>query len=1090
MMMHLVDQMKGMNKRSMMAWSRFILLCLLMLQTPLFAQVGLPGKPDTTFNFGGFAHAFFTNVNNPDPGSGPNSTVRCMAMQPDGKVLIAGLFSNYNGLSRSRMARLNPDGSIDPTFNPGSGTGSNSVWAMVLQTDGKIIIGGDFTSFNGTSRNRVARLNADGSVDPTFNPGTGANGTIRSMALQPDGKVVIVGDFTTVGGVSRNRIARLNDNGSLDATFDVGTGANGSVRCVQIQVDGNILIGGGFSQVNQTVNNHMARLGPDGSVNGTFSSGIGLAGAATPMVNHFAIQPDGKVLIAGDFGSYNGLTRGNIVRVMMDGTIDTSFNTAQGAANAVHWVLVQPDDKIILAGDFLNYNFTSINRLARVHANGNLDTTFLRGFGPNSTVSSLLLQPDGNILASGNFSQFNFTTVSRLTRIDSLGEIDFAFNPQTGANNAVRAIAYQPDGKVLVGGEFTNFNGRVQGRIARLFPDGGLDGTFLSGTGAAGQVSTIVIQPDGKVLIGGIMNAYNGVQCGSIARLLPNGRLDTAFLGANGLTGGVTCIALQTDGKILIGGSFNIFNGVFQRGIARLLPDGSIDTTFNMGTGINTSMSSIAVQADGKILIGGLFTSYNGTTANRLARLHPDGRFDSSFVIGTGIDNGAVQSILVRPDHKIFVAGSFNSFNSTPRNRLVLLNANGSIDWNYFSAAGASGIINALAYQPDGKLLMVGEFATSHGITRNRIARLNANGSLDASFDPGAGTGLQSIFALALQPDGKAIIGGSFRLYDGAFRQRITRVFTAGCLVTPTNTTSTATICPATSKTLTGTPGASWQIAFGPGSIQGNTYVASADTGTVWVYNQLGDCLSPLVSFEVRLPGIPQVSTPAPVCAGEQATIVPVGGGVSYRFYADSVGGSPLPGGNGVSSFTTPNLGASTSYFVASVADSGCESLLRKEVRVVVFPLPQVAIQQFNDSLIADSLPGAYQWFRNNVAIPDDTTWFLVPVLSGTYTLRFTDSLGCTATSNAIQVVMAGIKSDQKAQLRWATYPVPFDEQLTIATEKPFSYALLDVRGAVLFAGEVSHKEITLPTTHLASGVYVMRIQVDGQTAFRRVVKQ
>lgn len=1085
-----MNETKGMNSLTSMIGCWLIFIGFLIPQIPLFAQVGLPGKIDTTFNFGGFAHQFFTNSNNPDPGGGPNSAVRCMAMQPDGKVLIAGLFSNYNGLSRSRMARLNPDGSIDPTFNPGSGTGSNSAWAMVLQTDGKIIIGGDFTSFNGTSRNRVARLNADGSVDPTFNPGTGANGTIRSMALQPDGKLIIAGDFTTVGGVSRNRIARLNDNGSLDATFDVGTGANGSVRCVQVQVDGNILIGGGFTQINQTVNNHMARLGPDGSVNGTFSSGLGLGGTATPVVNHFAIQPDGKVVIVGDYNSYNGFTRGNIVRVMMDGTIDTGFNAVPGAGALVQWVLVQPDNKIILAGDFLNYNGSAINRIARVDTNGNLDTTFLRGFGPNSTVSSMLLQPDGNVLVSGNFSQFNFATISRLTRIDTLGEIDLTFNQQTGANNAVRALAYQPDGKVLVGGEFTNFNGRVQGRIARVLPNGALDGTFLTGTGAAGQVSAIAIQPDGKVLIGGIMNAYNGIQCGSIARLFPDGRLDTAFIRGNGLSGGVTCIALQADGKILIGGTFSAINGVFQRGIARLLVDGSLDTTFHAGTGINTSMASIVVQADGKILIGGLFTSYNGTTANRLARLHPDGRYDSTFVIGTGVDNGAVQSIIVRPDGKIFVAGSFNSFNSIPRNRLVLLNANGSVDWNYFSAAGAGGTISALALQPDGKLLMAGEFATSHGITRNRIARLNANGSLDASFDPGAGTGLQSIFALTLQPDGKAIIGGSFRSYDGVNRQRIARVFTAGCLFTPTNTTSTATICPGSSKSLTGTPGASWQIASGPGSIQGNTYVASADTGTVWVYNQLGDCLSPLVSFEVGLPGIPQVSTPAPVCAGEQATIVPVGGGVSYRFYADSVGGSPLPGGNGVSSFTTPNLGASTSYFVASVADSGCESLLRKEVRVVVFPLPQVAIQQLNDSLLTDSLPGTYQWFRNNVAIPDDTTWFLVPVLSGTYTLRFTDSLGCTATSNAIQVVMAGIKSDQKAQLRWATYPVPFDEQITIATEKPFSYALLDVRGAVLFAGEVAHTEITLPTTHLASGVYVMRIQVDGQTAFRRVVKR
>lgn len=1080
----------GFDKAAKHIATLLIFMSFFAFETPLMAQVGMPGKLDTTFNFGGLSHDFFTNLSNPEPGRGPNSTLRCMLVQPDGKVLISGLFSNYNGLSRSRMARLNPDGSIDPTFNPGSGPGSNSAWAMALQADGKIIIGGDFTSFNGTARNRIARLNADGSVDLTFNSGTGANGTIRSIALQPDGKVVIAGDFTTVSGVSRNRIARLNANGSLDANFDVGTGANGSVRCVQVQADGNILIGGGFTQVNQTVNNHMASLLPDGSVNISFSTGLGLGGIAIPTVNHFAIQPDGKVVIAGEFGSYNGFSRGNIVRVFMDGGIDTSFNAVPGAGNQVQWVVVQPDEKVILAGDFLNYNGTTVNRMVRVEANGNLDTTFIRGFGPNATVTSMLLQPDGHLLVAGNFSQFNFATVSRLTRLDALGEIDLGFNEQTGANNPVRALAYLPDGTLLVGGEFTNFNGRVQGRIARMWPDGGLDSTFMSGTGAAGQVNALVMQPDGKVLIGGVINSYNGIQCGSLARLFPDGRLDTSFSGGNGLSGAVTCIALQADGKILIGGTFNILSGGFRRGIARLLSDGSIDTSFNVGTGINTSISSIAVQADGKILIGGLFTTYNGIAANRLARLHPDGRLDSSFVIGTGVDNGTVQAIIVRPDNKIFVAGSFSSFNSIPRNRLVLLHANGSIDWNYLTAAGASGIINALAYQPDGKLLMAGEFAASHGISRNRIARLNADGSLDVSFDPGTGTGLQSIFALALQPDGKALIGGSFLRYDGVFQQRIARIFTANCATTPTNLTSTASICPGSSKSLNGTPGANWVIASGPGSIQGTTYHATTDTGTVWVYNQLGDCLSPLVSFEVRLPETPEVPSPAPICAGEQATIVPVSGGVTYSFYADSVGGSSLPGGNGVSRFTTPNLGTSTSYFVASVADSGCESLTRKEVRVQVMPLPEVVIRQLGDTLTADSLLGTYQWYRDSMAISGDTTRLLVPNLSGTYTLRFTDSLGCTGTSNSIQVIIASTPFEQAASLQWTTYPVPFNTQLIIEAEQPFSYALLNMQGAVLLSGQSYSPEIALSTAHLASGVYIVRMVVNGQAAFRRVVKQ
>ena len=133
-----------------------------------------------------------------------------------------------NAVGRVAIARLNADGSTDTGFNPGSG-GNDWVEAVALQPDGKVLIGGSFTSFNGTPRNRIARLNANGSLDTTFNPGSGVDNTVNRIAVQSDGKVLLVGAFTTVNGVSRNRIARLNADGSLDTSFNPGTGANGFV---------------------------------------------------------------------------------------------------------------------------------------------------------------------------------------------------------------------------------------------------------------------------------------------------------------------------------------------------------------------------------------------------------------------------------------------------------------------------------------------------------------------------------------------------------------------------------------------------------------------------------------------------------------------------------------------------------------------------------------------------------------------------------------------------------------------------------------------------------------------------------------------
>jgi uncharacterized delta-60 repeat protein len=135
--------------------------------------------------------------------------VAAVAVQPDGKVLIAGLFTTVNGTNRNSIARLNADGSLDGSFNPGTGV-NGTVSSVALQLDGKVLIGGSFTSVNGTNRNNIARLNANGSLDGSFDPGTGANGIVRSIALQSDGKVLIGGDFTTVNGMVRPKVARLH----------------------------------------------------------------------------------------------------------------------------------------------------------------------------------------------------------------------------------------------------------------------------------------------------------------------------------------------------------------------------------------------------------------------------------------------------------------------------------------------------------------------------------------------------------------------------------------------------------------------------------------------------------------------------------------------------------------------------------------------------------------------------------------------------------------------------------------------------------------------------------------------------------------
>jgi uncharacterized delta-60 repeat protein len=190
-------------------------------------------------------------------GSGGDHTLYALALQPDGRILAGGLFYSMKGMNRNGIARLNEDGSPDPSFDPG--TGAFSIHAIVLQPDGRILIGGYFELYNGINRKGIARLNPGGGLDATFDPGTGAY-AVAAIALQPDGKMLIGGAFTVVNGTNRIRIARLNANGSLDSSFDPGIGADGVVGSIAVQPDANVLISGDFIAVNGTVRPYAARL--------------------------------------------------------------------------------------------------------------------------------------------------------------------------------------------------------------------------------------------------------------------------------------------------------------------------------------------------------------------------------------------------------------------------------------------------------------------------------------------------------------------------------------------------------------------------------------------------------------------------------------------------------------------------------------------------------------------------------------------------------------------------------------------------------------------------------------------------------------
>jgi uncharacterized delta-60 repeat protein len=848
-----------------------------------------------------------------------SGSVYSLAVQEDGKILVGGNFIMLDGQPRSRIARLNADGTLDSGFNPGA---NSQLSSLAVQEDGKILVGGRFVTLGGQQRGYIARLNADGTLDTGFNPG--ANSYVDCMAVQTDGKILLGGDFTTLVGQARGHIARLNADGTLDTGFNPG--ASSSVRSLAVQADGKILVGGDFTTLGGQTCGHIGRLNPDGTLDTGFDPG------ADSGVYSLAIQADGRILACGYFTSLGGQPRSRIARLNADGTLDTGFNP--GADSSVYSFAMQTDGKILVGGDFTLLGGQPRSRIARLNADGTLDTGFNPGAG--SSVYSLAIQADGRVLVGGYFTSLGGQSCNYIGRLNvgdaatqnlryegsTITWLRGGTSPEvwrTVFDWSSDGLVWTPLGqgtRVSGGWQVTNIAVATQSTLrARGFVVGGnqnssswfVEGFWgapgwitqpISRTNDAGSTATfdglaggpsplnyqwfkggIPLMDDGHIMgvttpkltltnvlgadAGGyylVVSNAHGTRTGMVATLTVNDPLITvspasqnrhagdsatlsvvalgttpltyqwwkdaaaligqtessltltnlgvpdagsywavvggpygsatssvALLAVNGATldlgfnpgenGSVYSLAVQGNGKILVGGDFTTLGGQTRNYIARLNADGTLDTEFNPGAG--ASVRSLAVQADSKVLAGGYFYWLGGQTRTSIGRLNPDGTLDIGFNPG---GNGSVYSLALQADGKILVGGWFTTLGGQPRDRIGRLNSDGTLDDSF--NPGVDWFVYSLAVQADGRILVGGDFTRLGGQPRNRIGRLNPDGTLDTEFNPGADG---KVYSLAVQADGKILVGGDFTTLGGQPRNRIGRLNPDGTLDTGFN---------------------------------------------------------------------------------------------------------------------------------------------------------------------------------------------------------------------------------------------------------------------------------------------------------------
>jgi uncharacterized delta-60 repeat protein len=639
---------------------------------------------------------------------------------------------------------------IDLTFNavPSKDfTADNRPGYLAIQPDGKIIVFGDFQVLGGTPRLQLARLNSNGGIDSSFNPNVALWIWIESVVVQPDGKILVAGG-TSSGFPTLNR---LNSDGSVDGSFAppwLVSAFFPSARVLAVQADGKIFAarhGSGF----HITADYLYRLNSDGSVDPSFTYLYFDGWGPKHYLNDLKVLSSGKLLIGGNH------TFGNVFRVNSDGTRDTLFESPLfGSAQPqfppiVNSIAMQSDGKVLFTGSYATVNGLNRTGLSRLNADGTFDLQF-----PQTTYNtSVRVLSNDKIL------------VGEIRRLNSDGTLDNSYNPPS---ELLWVRKWQLDGMerfVFFGG--VDQAGEVNRRYGRLNTDGSFDLSVNTSVGIAGSISAMAVQTDGRVLLGGQFDRLSDVLRTNFGRVNPDGSNDSSFNAGTGFNNTTNSIVVQADGKIVVGGFFSGINGAAQGGVARLNADGSHDAAYDPVLDVGV-VYALGLQTGGKVLIGGVFSTVDGVTQKGVARLNTDGSLDTAFspLFGTV----SISAIAIQNNGKIMIGGSFNGISGVARSNIARLNADGTVDTTF--NAGGIGVVTVINVQLDGKYLTV-----DNGL----LKRLNSDGSLDNTFPITSLDGSQpKINRVAVQTDGAIIIGGAFNTVNGITRPNFARLTSSG----------------------------------------------------------------------------------------------------------------------------------------------------------------------------------------------------------------------------------------------------------------------------------------------------------------------
>lgn len=742
-----------------------------------------------------------------------------IVVQLDGKVLIAGEISLIGESVVYGIARLNADGTRDESFNT-IDLGYGTIYDIFYDADSdKIYIGGKFEG-----QNDIIKLNYDGSIDDTFNVSAelsyvsgiekqsdgslivmsftlgnnlikiDSNGNIdenfgfnqilfagsvsdNDMKVLANDKIAIVADYLQIDNVEYNKLIVLNADGSIDDNFDIGSGPFSasyySLKSINEMLDGDLLVTGNFSSFNGISVSGVVKLNPDGSLDGSFP----LPGpAGTTLTNDIIgkLDQNGNILLSG--WVYESNYKYKVIRLNADGTNDDTFATVDlDISNHERFITdptisVNSSNEIYVAGIHATCNGNTQYGLGKIDNSGNAVSAYNANIGGDATIYTSLLLDNGQIIIGGNFIGVGNDDASFLAMINSDGSLDntFHMNMGVGPNRKVNSIVQNIDGSFIIGGAFSEFNDNYTGTLVKLDATGSFDATFdpkVQVKNVGSGVNKIMLQSDGKIIVGGLFDYVDNTQKHSIARLNADGTIDNTYNSANVLisTSRILDIEFQSDGKALIGGRIGSSGGVLMRLDVEGNVDAGFDTNYELG---DFNINEIAVNSDDSFLVGGYIISEYSVN---LRQFEKDGIIndDASISVG-GVSWASVRTIETIDPITSYIGGSFTDVNNVQAYSLAKVGASGSVDQNYnyhFTASGrySSAIVNGIHLIDENTMLVHGAFSKLENQSVFGIAKINlmaplAPTNLNVSFDYQNGVEMY-------WTDNSTINSGGFELY-------------------------------------------------------------------------------------------------------------------------------------------------------------------------------------------------------------------------------------------------------------------------------------------------------------------------------------